>query len=172
MIIVFQSQAGTPTTVSDLHIVLQRYRTSIYEGLHIVIYILGMLDRNLSLCTCIRHVIGHPYDRPIYYASALLRMLFLNVNFLIRKFLHAIALLSFRCQTEYQYFCYKKMYVLTKHTGTLNIVSNTLLVNYTNLSCIQIYDSRVHRLIWERAYAKHRVTIITIDSNVIKSSVM
>lgn len=43
----------------------------------IVIYILRRLDCNLSLCTCIRYVIGHPYATGPR-VSALLRMLFLN----------------------------------------------------------------------------------------------
>lgn len=159
----FNLEQGHPRQFFDLHIVLRRYRTSIYERLHRYLY-----SRYARLRLIPLFVYEACYRTPLWQACisyiALLWMLFLNINLLIR------------CFCQYSRFIrpnmpngiFKNVRVFNKHKQVKR--ARCLLVTLISYKST-IYEC-VHRLILERAYAKHRVTIITIDSNVIKSSVM
>lgn len=86
-----------------------------------------------------------------------------------KAFLHTAALFDAK---RYINVIKTNVFLTTHRQVKRDIVLSTLLVSYTNLSYKSTIYECVHRLILERAYAKHRATIITIDSNVIKSSVM
>lgn len=115
MIIVFQSQVGTPTTVSDLHIPLRRYRTSIYERLHRYLYSRYARSQLISL-----YVYQACYRTPLRQAHISCIGFITNVIFKHKPsdmaFPHAAALLSIRCQTVYDIFVIKDEHIFNKHT--------------------------------------------------------